>query len=96
MGKDLVLGTIEYKQFKDLSFEYLKQTLDRLQMTESQAANGLKTLSLLRFSRTNDWTAQELEESRVILKLVTGRAIEVQLAHAWRNKFGESCERQSF
>lgn len=89
MEQDLTLGTTTYKQFKKLSSEYFKLTLDRLQMTEEQVENGRKTIGLLWLSRTDDWTEQEIDESIVILRLAADREFEVQLAHAWEYKFGD-------
>jgi len=84
---DLTLNSTTYEQFKELSSEYFKATLNRLQMTEEQTENGCKTIGLLWLARRDDWTDQEVEESITILKLASDREFEVQLAHAWKNKY---------
>ena len=90
MTQNLTLGTTTYNEFKELSSEYFKLTLDRLQMSEKQVKNGCKTIGLLWLSRTDDWTEEEIQESIIILRLAADREFEVQLAHAWKHKFDDA------
>ena len=70
-------NNVSFKQFKESAATYFEATLDESCSAES-AHCGFKALTLLYFGHSDNWTADEVNESVVLIERAAQRIVEIE------------------
>ena len=68
---------ISFKQFKESAATYFEATLSE-ECSAASAHNGFKALTLLYFGHSDNWTADDVNESVKLIEAAACRIVEIE------------------